>query len=296
MGGMTPSTRPDQQTGPDQTGWRRFLDRLPLRLALTAIGLVWLAGCVWSFEEQTAFAWSKRFNVPELLPLVVDGMAVSMAAVAWAASLDARPAVFARIGTALAVACSAGSNAAWAWERSTADPGTIALAAGVPIVANLAFEVLLAELRRQVLRHRGLPAPVALPYPRLVRIVLAPWSTFVVWRRLVLAATDPAPAFEAAQTAARTRPARRTTPDRRADDEQTGQTPANQTATVTPITAGRTRPAAVRNARVLADRYGDEVPAQKVIERDLGWGAERTRAALAELTRMRQSALEGSAS
>ncbi|TCB97597.1 DUF2637 domain-containing protein [Micromonospora zingiberis] len=174
---------------------QRFIAALPVGLALTLIGAVWAAGAVWSFEEQTAFANAAGFHIPQLLPLVLDGMAVAMAAVAYAASLDARPAVLARLGTALAVACSAASNVAWAWERSGGDPQTIALAGGVPIVANLAFEVLLGEVRRQVLRRRGQPGPVAITYPRLVRLALAPWPTFVAWRRLVLAATDPAKAF-----------------------------------------------------------------------------------------------------
>lgn len=188
------STATEAHTAPT-TRWQRIAAALPIAVALVLIGAVWAAGAVWSFEEQTAFAKDARFHVPELLPLVLDGMAVAMAAVAYAASLDARPAVFARLGTALAVACSAASNVAWAWERSAGDVQTIALAGGVPVVANLAFEVLLSEIRRQVLRRRGQPGPVAIVYPRLVRLALAPWPTFVAWRRLVLAATDPAKAF-----------------------------------------------------------------------------------------------------
>ncbi|MFI6228858.1 DUF2637 domain-containing protein [Micromonospora echinospora] len=173
------------------TRWARIAAALPITAALVLIAAVWAAGAVWSFEEQTAFAKDAGFHVPELLPLVLDGMAVAMAAVAYAASLDARPAVIARLGTALAVACSAASNVAWAWERSAGDEQTIALAGGVPVVANLAFEVLLSEIRRQVLRRRGQPGPAAITYPRLIRLALAPWPTFVTWRQLVLAATDP---------------------------------------------------------------------------------------------------------
>jgi hypothetical protein len=317
---------PDQTAASDRTRWRRFLDRLPLHLALTAIGLVWIGGCIWSFEEQTAFARSKGFELPELLPLVVDGMAIAMAAVAWAASLDARPAVFARVGTAIAVTCSSASNAAWAWERSARwttegslqpDWGTVVLAAGIPVVANLAFEVLLGEVRRQVLRSRGLPAPVSVPYPRLVRFVLAPWSTFWTWRRLVLAATDPAVAFGGGQIRPQawivaddcgetvipapdqrplpavndSRAPITTRPDR--DRNARPTRPLDRTATVTPIRPAipptQSGPAAVRNAAVLAEAFPDRTPAQKEAERAMGWGAERTRAALAELARMRQT-------
>ena len=174
------------------TGWQRFCRALPLFVALSAVTGVWVAGAVWSFEEQTAFAANRGFALPWLLPLTVDGLAVAMATVAFAAALDGRAAVSARLGTALAVAASATSNSAWAWTRSDGDPGTVALAAGVPVAANLAFEVLLSELRRQVHRRRGMPAPVAVPWPRLVRVALAPIGTAREWRRAVLALTSPA--------------------------------------------------------------------------------------------------------
>jgi hypothetical protein len=107
--------------------------------------------------------------------------------------------------------------------------------------------------------------------------------------------------------AGRTRPAR----SPRSADQQTeaapaaaDQTSAEQTAetpvrsadigpdrNVVPIRRERqTGPAAVRNAEVLADRYPDHIPTQKTVERELGWGAERARAALAELTRQRELA------
>ena len=166
--------------------WRRFSASLPMRTALLAVSTVWILGCVWSYQEQSAFAASKGFTYPHLLPLVIDGFAVSMAGVAWAASLDARPAIPARLATIIAVAASSASNGAWAYLRAHHDITTVILGITVPIAANLAFEVLLAELRRQVQRRRGLPPPVAIPYPRLIRIALAPFNTFRTWRTLVL--------------------------------------------------------------------------------------------------------------
>lgn len=300
---------PDQ-TGPDQPSTRqtkrgRIAAHLPLGLALAAVGLVWLGGAVWSFEEQTAFAQSKAFAIPELLPLVLDGMAIAMAAVAFAASLDARPAVLARLGTLTAVVCSAASNGSWAWTRTGGDTQTITLAAGVPVVANLAFEVLLAEVRRQVLRRRGQPGPVAITYPRLIRIVLAPVQTTRVWRRLVLAATDPATAYPVQQTgpanpaaarpavqAPQTRPAavtaagRPALPARASAAAEPARRPAI-TSTIRPAAPDQPGPAAVRNAQAVADRWPDRTPAQKEIERALGWGPERARAALAALPNVR---------
>lgn len=170
---------------------RRRAAAIPMYLALLAVGIVWLLGCAWSFEEQTAFATAKQFAFPHLLPLVIDGFAVAMAGVAWAASLDARPAVAARLATLVAVAGSATSNGAWAWIRSQHDLATVVIAAAVPIAANVAFEVLLAELRRQVQRRRGQPAPAAIPRPRLIRFALAPRRTWAEWRAVVLALTAP---------------------------------------------------------------------------------------------------------
>jgi hypothetical protein len=170
--------------------WRQFSAALPMRASLIAVATVWGLGCVWSFQEQSAFAASKGFAFPHLLPLVIDGFAVSMAGVSWAASLDARPAIPARLATVVAVGASSASNGVWAYLRTHHDLVTVVLGVAVPVAANLAFEVLLAELRRQVQRHRGLPPPVAVPYPRLIRLLLAPWQTFHAWRTLVLEITS----------------------------------------------------------------------------------------------------------
>lgn len=188
------STATEAQPGPT-TLRQRAAAALPIGIALLLIAAVWLCGAVWSFEEQTRLARELGFETPELLPLTLDGMAVAMAAVAYAASLDARPAVYARLITAVSIGASAASNASAAWRRSGGDEQTVILAAGVAVAAMLAFEVLLGEVRRQVLRRRGQPGPAAITYPRLVRLALAPWPTFTSWRKLVLTATDPALSF-----------------------------------------------------------------------------------------------------
>jgi hypothetical protein len=130
--------------------------------------------------------------------LVIDGFAVAAAGVSWAASLDARAAVPARLAMVVAVGGSAASNGTWAWLRTaervtggvvTHDVVTVVLGVAVPVAANLAFEVLLSELRGQVQRRRGLPAPVVVPYPRMIRLALAPVSTLRVWRAVVLELT-----------------------------------------------------------------------------------------------------------
>jgi hypothetical protein len=164
--------------------------------ALIGVLVVVISGDVWSFREQTDLARDLAFDIPWLLPVVLDGLAAALAAVAFAASLDGRPALGARLGTALAVTASAASNLAAAALRlgteSPRDRIALAIAAGIPVAANLAWEVILGELRRQVMRRRGLPAPVPVPWPRVVRVVLAPVSTVRSWRRVVLGLTDPA--------------------------------------------------------------------------------------------------------
>jgi hypothetical protein len=186
---------------------QRVARALPLALALTAVAGVWVAGAVWSFDEQTRFAASRGFSVPWLLPLVLDGLAVSLAGVAYAAALDGRAAVHARFMTAMAVAASALSNGAWAWSRTGGDVGAVALAMGVPVAANVAFEVLLTELRRQVHRRRGLPTTPPVPLPRLSRIALAPGPAFREWRAVVLEVTAPTRLAPAVVAPARAVPA-----------------------------------------------------------------------------------------
>ena len=167
-----------------------------MALALIGVFLVVACGDVWSFREQTDLARELDFDVPQLLPVVLDGLAASLAAVAFAASLDGRPAIGARLGTGLAIAASSSSNLAAAALRMGADTASdrvaLAIAAGIPVAANLAWEVILGEMRRQVMRRRGMPAPVPVPWPRVIRVILAPISTIRVWRGIVLGLTDPA--------------------------------------------------------------------------------------------------------
>lgn len=176
-----------------RSAWERFKVALPLRLALLGVAAVWLLGCLWSLREQNAFAAASGFLTPWVLGLVLDGLAISCAGVAYAASLDGRAAVMARLILALGVAASATSNAVWAAERSGGQVATIALAAGVPVAANVAFEVLLGERRRVVKRRRGLAAPAPVEPPRLIRLLLSPVAEPRAWRARVLAVTAPTP-------------------------------------------------------------------------------------------------------
>lgn len=181
-----------------RAAWRaQFTAALPMRLALGGVASVWAFGAVWSFTEQAAFAFAKGFEHPALLPLSIDGFAVTTAGVAFADSLKGRPAVFARLMAVVGIGGSAAINGVWAAQRSAAggqglDPTMVAIGLTVPLVAFVAFEVFLSGLRRQVQRSRGLPPPVTLPPLRLVRLLLAP-STFLDWRNEVLTLTATTP-------------------------------------------------------------------------------------------------------
>ncbi|WP_322778796.1 DUF2637 domain-containing protein [Frankia sp. Cas4] len=168
----------------------------PLLLALVLVAGVWAAGAVWSFKEQSEFAHRLGFTIDWLLPAVADGLPVAMGAVAFSAAVDGRPATAARLGTALAVGGSVASNGLNAWSRTGGDLKTVIVACAVPTLAGIAFEVLLGELRKQVLSARGEISrrtrlePV--PPLRPIRVLLDPVREIGQWRRHVLAVTDPA--------------------------------------------------------------------------------------------------------
>lgn len=177
-----------------RAAWRgRFNTALPMRLALGLVASVWAVGAVWSYGEQTGFGVAKLFAHPALLPLALDGFAVAMATLAFAASLDGRPAIPARLATVVGAGLSAASNGVWAAQRSNGDIATIVISVCIPIIANVAFETLLSEVRRRVQRSRGMPPPVVLPTLRIVRLLLAPVETFGDWRSEVLALTATSP-------------------------------------------------------------------------------------------------------
>jgi len=100
--------------GRGERRWRQFSSSLPMRTALLAVGSVWILGCVWSYQEQSAFAASKGFSF-RTPALVIDGFAVSMAGVAWASRSMPRAAIPPRppVGDRVAVGASAASNGVW---------------------------------------------------------------------------------------------------------------------------------------------------------------------------------------
>lgn len=165
-----------------------------LIIAYFATSVVWGLGALWSFTEQTRAAAALGFEIPWVLPVLLDGLGVALALVAVSAALDARSAVLIRLGVLAAIAGSGYFNVVgvlirWDGAQPLWQPITMALVA--PVSSNLALEVLLSATRRHVQRLRGLPPPVAVPAPHPLRLISAPITTFRAWRQVVLVMTDP---------------------------------------------------------------------------------------------------------
>lgn len=168
---------------------RSRLSRLPLKINILLVIGVAGFGWVWSFEELTHFADATGFGLPWIFPLVVDGLVAALGVTVTNASLDNRPAILARVFIGVASALSVALNVIAATKRI--DDPVIWLVAGVPpAAAFLAFEFVMAEVRRQEERRRGVPARTHVPRPRGVRLALAPIRTVKEWRQLVLVLTD----------------------------------------------------------------------------------------------------------
>lgn len=172
---------------------RPRLDLLVLAAGLLVVGAVWLLSCWWSFSEQTRAADSLHFRHPSVLPWMLDALAVALALVALGAALNGQSAGTARLGVLAALAGSVWANTQGVSLRFAHAPerDALVMAAIAPLSAYVALEVILGRIRRLVLWLRGEPAPAAIPALRLVRLLLAPRTSFAEWRTAVLARTAP---------------------------------------------------------------------------------------------------------
>jgi Protein of unknown function (DUF2637) len=184
--------------------------------ALLGVAAVWGLSAWWSFAEQTAAADHLHFRHPAVLPWTLDGLACALALTAFAAALDSRPAVAARLGVFAALSGSVWSNGLGVHIRAAGlddEKAALLVAVIVPLSAFIAFEVLLGQVRRLVFRWRGLPAPAPLPTLRVTRLLLAPRKAFGEWRRAVLDVTDPLIVVGPADVAVASLPSGSATPD-----------------------------------------------------------------------------------
>ncbi|ADP83806.1 hypothetical protein FraEuI1c_5822 [Pseudofrankia inefficax] len=165
-------------------------------IGLAVIALVWIGGAIWSFYDQKQFAQELGFIGP-VLPLVVDGLPIGLGLIALDASLEGETALGVRLGMALAVCLSLGSNGLYAWWHSH-DVTTVVVAVAPVLVSAIAFELALGAIRKRIKRRRGdLPTRAPrerVPELRLIRVLLDPFHELSQWRRTVLAATNPAAA------------------------------------------------------------------------------------------------------
>lgn len=175
------------------SGTDRRQSRVPVTIALVLIAAVWIGACVISFMEQIRLAETYEFEMAWLFPLIFDGLASALAVTSWSAALDGRHSPLLRAFTMLAVTGSAWVNAAAVMERTSGGLNLtqVGMAVAAPISAWVAFEFLLGELRRQIMRARGVPAPAPVPALRPVRVLLSPFRSVKEWRGLTLAVTDP---------------------------------------------------------------------------------------------------------
>jgi hypothetical protein len=205
-----------------QSGQRQ--SRVPVGIALALIGAVWIGACVISFAEQIKLAEDRyHFEAPWLFPVLFDGLASALAVTSWSAALDGRHSPVLRLFTCVAVGGSAWVNAEAVRERTLVDNWTqIGMAVAAPLCAWIAFEFLLGELRRQIMRARGVPAPAPVPALRPVRVLLSPFRSIAEWRRLALDVTDPR---------------RMVLPDSATDGDRSGSVPGGTLAVPAPRSA-----------------------------------------------------------
>ena len=172
---------------------RNRADIVVLAVGVAVVATVWALSCWWSFAEQTRAADSLHFRHPGVLPWMLDALAVALALVALASALGGQSAGSARLGVLLALAGSVWANTQGVSLRYGGHPehDALVMAAIAPLSAFIALEVILGRIRRLVLWLRGEPAPAAIPALRVVRLLLAPRTSFGEWRTAVLVRTDP---------------------------------------------------------------------------------------------------------
>jgi len=130
-----------------------------------------------------------------LVPLSLDGIAVTLAFFGLRSTLRGDSAVFPRVLAWIVVAGGAAAN--YYHARSIGQGGAAELFfAGMTVLVYLTFEVVLRQLRRRQLHDRGaIEGP--LPRFRLARWLRFPRLTFKAWSAAVrFGLTDPADALE----------------------------------------------------------------------------------------------------
>lgn len=166
-------------------------------VAIGIIGALWGLGVAWLCAEQARLATHLGFEVPAALPAIVDGSMFAAALLATAISLSGRSSSSARMFSFAINLVSASTNGLGAALR---DGGyaAVVVAAMVPLILMWLFHLVLAEIRLRVRIQRGLPAEVAPPALRILRVVFAGRWAVTEWRAAGFAITDPLPLLNSA--------------------------------------------------------------------------------------------------
>jgi hypothetical protein len=164
-------------------------------VAIGIIGALWGLGVAWLCAEQARLATHLGFEVPAALPAIVDGSMFAAALLATAISLSGRASSSARMFSFAINLVSASTNGLGAYLRDGGISAVI-VAAMVPLILMWLFHLVLAEIRLRVRIQRGLPAEVAPPALRVLRVVFAGRWAVTEWRAAGLAITDPLPLLD----------------------------------------------------------------------------------------------------
>lgn len=160
-----------------------------------SVGLIvamWGLGVAWLCVEQTRLARHLGFGFPYALPAIVDGAMFAAAMFATAVAMSGRSSSQARMFSVVINLVSAFTNGEGAHVRH-ANSLAVGLAAMVPVILMWLFHLVLAEIRLRVRIQRGLPAEVAPPALRVLRIIFAGKWAITEWRAAGFAITDPLP-------------------------------------------------------------------------------------------------------
>lgn len=143
------------------------------------LGLLLAAyGAVGSYGTIRDLAWRKELPLPELVPVGIDGGLFGLMLLEIVLTWTGQPLVWLRQLVRLLTIGTIATNAVAGWP----DP----IAVGLHIAAPVMLLAMLEAARAVLLRRIGIATGTARDRIPSARWVLAPWRTWLLWRRMVL--------------------------------------------------------------------------------------------------------------
>lgn len=143
------------------------------------LGLLLAAyGAVGSYGTIKDLAWRKQLPLPELVPVGIDGGLFGVMLLEIVLTWTGQPLVWLRQLVRLLTIGTIAANAVAGWP----DP----IAVGLHIAAPVMLLAMLEAARAVLLRRIGIATGTARERIPSARWVLAPWRTWLLWRRMVL--------------------------------------------------------------------------------------------------------------